>query len=220
MNIPEELKAMTLKEKSDHCNIPRDDIIYFFGERTSRMGYGYSDCNDFISNLKKSVNTRGTGQYKYKTRAINLAIKRLLKVIGDIIENDVSPILVPVPPSKSKQHPEYDPRLIDICNGVAQQSSIVCRELIIQNSNMMAAHESEDRLTIDELVAEYHFNAGQLRESPDHIYIFDDVLTAGNHYAAVKTVLRKNLGTQVKISGIFLAKTVRPSPFEVISDII
>jgi hypothetical protein len=46
-----------------------------------------------------------------------------------------------------------------------------------------------------------------------NIGVFDDVLTVGRHYRAMHTVLSQRF-PGVPITGIFIARTIHPNPFE------
>ncbi len=54
----------------------------------------------------------------------------------------------------------------------------------------------------------YHFNIEQVEGVRNMVVIFDDVLTAGSHYKAMKMVIKNHL-PQVQVVGLFVARTVR-----------
>ena len=57
-------------ERPDHYYLNPGDECAFFGEYTARKGWRHSTTNGIITNLKKSVEKRGTAEWQYKERAI------------------------------------------------------------------------------------------------------------------------------------------------------
>lgn len=68
----------------------------FFGEYTARKGFGFSETNQLIHNLKKSVEKRGSYEYRYKGKAINKIAQML---VGITNLKDLT--FVPIPPSNA-----------------------------------------------------------------------------------------------------------------------
>jgi hypothetical protein len=123
--------------------------------------------------------------------------------------------LVPVPPSKAKNDPAYDNRMVQVCRLIrrAPQPPLDVRELVLQRSSLSAAHESQQRPTVDDLVREYYIDENLVDPQPRWIGVFDDVLTVGTHFVAMKRVLSARF-PRVPISGFFIARRVFPNPFE------
>lgn len=78
---------------------------------------------------------------------------------------------------------------------------------------MPAAHESTQRPTVEDLLGVYQIDERLVSPQPTSIGIFDDVLTAGTHFVAVKTMLSGRF-PGVPILGCFIARRVFPDPFE------
>jgi predicted amidophosphoribosyltransferase len=83
------------------------------------------------------------------------------------------------------------------------------RELVIQTESMEATHVSDQRHTINELVANYEIDEDQAEPEPTHIVIVDDMMTAGAHFRAMARVLGERFPA-VPISGVFLARRIFP----------
>ncbi|WP_024873126.1 hypothetical protein [Tolumonas lignilytica] len=195
----------------DHYYLSLDDECFFLGEYTARQGANYSDTNQLIINLKKGVDRKGRTEYKYKISAIDEVAQYLANNI-----NAKGWTLVPVPPSKSKDDPMYDDRLVQIlAKAKMLNSDIDYRELVVQIGSYQAAHLTNgNRPRPDALADRYQIDnslMGGLRD----IIIFDDVLTAGSHFAAMKRFISDHVPDK-RIVGLFVARTTRDSddPFE------
>jgi predicted amidophosphoribosyltransferase len=70
-----------------------------------------------------------------------------------------------------------------------------------------AAHESENRHSVDELVQNYEIDEDQTEPTPAHIVIVDDMITAGAHFTAVSRLLHERF-PDVPTSGVFLARRI------------
>lgn len=124
-----------------------------------------------------------------------------------------SATLVPVPPSKARADPEYDDRMLQICRSIPTQGFTAdIREVVIQTKSLPAAHEG-DRPSIAELLAVYQIDDVQTQRPIQRIGIVDDVLTAGTHYCAMKSILR-NRFPSIPIVGFFIARRVFSNPFD------
>src|SRR5262249_32681191 len=98
--------------RPDHSYLTSNDSCAFIGEYTARGGFSFSETNDLISNLKKSVDRRLLAEWRYKELAIQ-KVARTLKAIFSSQWLDRT-TFVPIPPSKIKTHHLYDDRLVRI----------------------------------------------------------------------------------------------------------
>lgn len=187
----------------DHYYLTPQDHCFYYGEYTARQGYAFSDTNQLIANLKKPVTRRGLPQYRYKGEAIEQIAQALVR---DIQVERVT--FVPVPPSKVRNHPEYDDRMVRILERCRQlRPAMDFRELVLQTQTTVAAHTTEERPRPHELEAIYAIDAANNEPLREYVIVFDDVLTTGCHYIAMRnTLLRAYPG--VNISGIFVARRV------------
>lgn len=191
--------------REQHHYLEPDDLCYFFGEYTARQNAAYSETNQLILNLKKSNERRAYADYRYKTQAIS----RVAQMITDGIGDPADFTFVPVPPSKCISDSGYDDRMTAVLRICKEMNpSVDYRELVVQNDSMTASHLTAHRPSPDEIAANYRMNTGLLEGCRRNILIFDDVLTAGSHFKAMKSFLMQRLPDS-RIAGLFVARTTR-----------
>jgi predicted amidophosphoribosyltransferase len=154
---------------------------------------------------------------RYKDAAISKFGSDLASALPEIfseIGGSEKAAFVPVPPSASKSSPEYDNRLVRILKETGMCihfCEINIREAVILNGDYMASHKSGNfRISLNELMGIMRFVEGQSLSDFEHIFIFDDVITAGTHYKAVKNILLRHGCAEKDIYGLFLARTIDP----------
>ena len=202
--------------RGQHYYLEAGDLCYFFGEYTARQRAAFSETNQLIMNLKKGNERRGLPDYHYKGAAINRVAQMITSTIGNI--NDYT--FVPIPPSKCRTDAAYDDRMTAILRAAqGMNPALDFRELVQQNLSTVASHASTvNRPTPDEIMANYSFDASQLRGIRGNIVIFDDVLTAGSHFKAMKKFLRQYL-PDANILGLFVARTAREADLTSLFDL-
>ena len=114
---------------------------------------------------------------------------------------------VPIPPSKARDHAEYDDRMRRICEGIDDEVDV--RDLVYQTQSTRASHENDDRVTVDELMEVYAIDEALCDPPPTAIAIVDDVITAGTHFRAMSDTLRARF-PNAQIIGLFIARRVFP----------
>jgi len=187
-----------------HFHLTPDDDCYYFVEFVKGAGFG-PPGNNFINNLKKKPSKRGTWEWQHKLRAIEEAAITLRPELPKEWLSDAT--FVSNPPSKARDDPEYDDRMLQVLKKLGREVDV--RELVIQTHSMDATHVSEQRHSIDTLVEIYEIQEDLVRPKPTHIVIVDDMITAGNHFRAMCRVLEQRF-PQVPLSGVFLARRVLP----------
>ncbi|AXK82249.1 hypothetical protein DW352_18005 [Pseudolabrys taiwanensis] len=203
------------QNRPDHFHLTPDDECYFLYEYTSGKNYQFSATNSLISNLKKKPSLANTPQYKYKHEAMRACAKDFGEAINSKWLDGAT--LVPVPPSKAVGDVDYDDRIHKVCQAIPSASPVDVRDLVIQTKSLNAAHESSDRPTVEDLLAVYQIDETKAEPALKRIAIVDDVLTAGTHFRAVKSVLEKRF-PGVPIVGFFVARRVLPNPFDEFED--
>lgn len=175
----------------DHYYLDQDDQCYFVGEYTARRGYKFSDTNQLIYNLKKSPLLKGTNQWYWKEQAMVRA-GRILRAVLTLGPNEAAlrrSVLVPIPPSKIAGDPLYDDRMLCVLRELGRGLGLDIRELVLQRESTLAAHERDDRPNPHEIAENYYVNDACRLPDPNSILVFDDLLTSGSHFKAMKSVL-------------------------------
>ena len=203
--FPQRLTKIDDLALPDHFYLTPADECYFLGEYTARKGYAFSATNQLILNFKKSVDKRGTAQWRYKERAIDEAAAAFRTALNKEWLDTAT--LVPIPPSKSKTDALYDDRLVRMVRGIRAQPPIDVRELIFQRASTAAVHDQENRPTPEQIRANYAIDPALGDPDPQVIGLFDDVLTTGAHFRAASSALRQSL-PGAKIIGFFIARRV------------
>lgn len=203
--FPQRLTKIDDLTRPDHFYLTPEDACYFLGEYTARKGYAFSATNQLVLNFKKSLDKRGTPQWKYKDRAIREAAAAMRgSLTGDLLDRIT---LVPIPPSKAKTDPLYDDRLVQMLHALRPQPRLDIRELIVQRASMAAAHDQANRPRPEEIQANYAIDENLLQPKPENIALVDDVLTTGAHFRAACSVVQQAF-PDVSIVGLFIARRV------------
>jgi predicted amidophosphoribosyltransferase len=190
----------------DHYHLKPADQCYFLYEYTSGKGYGYKD-NGVISNLKKSP-LRPSTELKWKEAEIRKCAQKFKVSLSPAWLS--GSVLVPIPGSKTSDHPEYDDRMLRLCRQIGTSHQTI--ELVRQCQSTEAAHlqTSGDRISLQELLEIYEFVEPNSSLYPVKIAIVDDVLTAGTHYRAMHTILAEKY-PDAEIIGLFVARRILPT---------
>jgi hypothetical protein len=81
------------------------------------------------------------------------------------------------------------------------------RELVLQRQTIRAAHESTARPSPDEIAAHYVIDERCVEPTPSVIGVFDDLLTTGAHFVAIKRILSERF-PGVPVLGLFVVRRV------------
>jgi len=197
--------------RSDHWYLTAEDRCYYFYEYTAHKGFAFSKVNSFIANLKKPPSQRQEGHYRYKGVAIQEAAGLLRGVLNKSPGLLTTATLVPIPPSKPADHPDYDDRMEQVVKEACHGLQIDARCLIAQDQAYEASHlqgEGGSRIKPAELQALYSLVAPKPRGT---VILIDDVLTTGAHFVAAKAAILAEYPA-AQVAGIFLARRAIPAP--------
>jgi hypothetical protein len=194
-----------------HCPEHESLELYYGRIYTTGMGYNYSTTNNLINNLKKSPNSP-PNILRYKQKAITQFAEELIELLHKC---DFPVALVPIPPSKTQAHPEYDDRIEQVGKLVAANLQCVrCLPLLYRTADVDSHHTTRFSRSPDDIYKDLSINeflASDYREE-GLLIVLDDVLTSGAHFAAAKRRLEWRFST-VEIAGIFWAKAQSPEEF-------
>ena len=195
----------------EHYYLNKDDDCLFLGEYTSQGGHGHSETNKLIYNLKKYPYKKDTAEWRYKQQAIEkiaCCFYNLLK--GDILNCCT---FIPVPPSKVKEDPAYDNRLLQILYKIQDHAGklIDIRELVVQKNSTSPSHEQKNtpRKSPQEHIKNYIINEELINPKPNIIFVFDDMLTTGSHFKAIQKMIHSRYAQDkifIPIKGLFISR--------------
>ncbi len=203
--MPTRLSRIDELTRQDHTFLDAADICYYLGEYTARAGFAFSETNDLIQNLKKPMDRKERPEWRYKTRAIERSAQMLEEVLPE--EWIARVTFVPVPPSKVRDHADYDDRLVQILRKFTKGKTLQIRELIVMSESIDAAHLTENPRRVGDLIEKMKLDRSIAEPSPGGICIFDDVLTTGSHFKAAQTLLQP-VFPGIPLAGLFLARRV------------
>jgi hypothetical protein len=186
-----------------------EDRCFHFGEYTSGGGYGCSETNRWISNLKKKP-TVPSPELRWKKEAIAYWVGVLRKVLPPANLSERVTI-VPMPGSKPLGHTEHDLRVQQVVGKwVEGVPGIDVRAVLKQTVERPSQHENA-RLSPAEIIQTLSIDQSQLATPlRPVVVVVDDVLTLGASFKAAKNLLLQQPGVQ-KVEGLFLARTVWPA---------
>lgn len=207
------VKVLKIDElaRNDHAYLTPDDSCYYLREYTSGKDYSFGQTNSLISNFKKSPLLRGQAQYQYKLQAIRQIVAELNAVVPVSALSGVT--LVPIPPSKAKDDPEYDDRIQRVLEGFHKNDPAKeVRDLLTQKTSSRASHLTPgDRMRPEELMELYRIDRKALGKSRGAILLVDDLLTTGAHFRAAKLALQR-VKADIWVGGLFIARRIFPDP--------
>lgn len=228
MTMPPRLTIVGDLERPDHYHLPTDATCYFWGEytpyeHTQGKKWDYSPTNRLIANFKKKMDRRGRSEWQYKVLAIaQVARKFAASWKWDELHAQHRVALIPIPPSKARNDPMYDPRMMDMLTQLAGYAAqpLDIRDCLSFSGAHAASHETQDRPSPDDLYAALALDpaTGRLGQSPGAIFLFDDMLTSGAHYQAVTRKLAE-VFPNVPVVGNFIARRILPNPFANLDDL-
>lgn len=191
--------------RSDHLYLTEADQCFFFREYTANKGYDYSETNSLIHNFKKRLDKEGTPEWKYKEKEIKKIAEEFRESLK--VKWFEKYTLVPIPPSKSKEDPLYDDRIVQVLKIFGQGHNLDIRELILQHESTLPFHQITPRPFWEDLIDNYYIDENIANPEPKKIVLFDDLLTEGAHFKAAQHVLEKRY-SGVITRGIFIARRI------------
>jgi hypothetical protein len=203
--IPARPRKIDELTRPDHPHVCDEDDCYYIWEWDGEL-YEKSAVTDFIGNFQKDMRFKDAENqwpWNYKKQAIIHAARAIAQTL---LPEWKTSTFVPVPPSKTKDHPRHDPRLITtltlpVCNVPD------ARELVVQVEN---TESREKNVSPQVRASKWRLNPDLVLPLPQHIVVFDDLLTGGSHFAGMKIVLGRAF-PGVPVAGLFLARRLRPS---------
>lgn len=185
------------------------DMCACLGEYTAGGGYGASETNQQIFNLKHRPNSADNLLY-WKRKAVGYWGRMLAEtnLLWDYCLENAT--FVPIPCSKPVGHPEHDDRMVRVLQRMAQgHPGLDIRQVLLQTSVRETQHGGE-RLTPAEILQTLSVDPAVIVQPLKRtVIVVDDVITRGASFAAAKSLLM-GLDNVEEVVGLFLAKTIHP----------
>jgi len=188
-----------------YAHLSATDQCYFLREYTSGRGFTHSETNRLILNLKKSPDRRGRPEWHYKEQAIQQVAREFRASLN--LQRLSTVTLVPIPPSKRRDDPLYDDRMLRVLHAMDEERQLDIRELLLVAESTEPAHATIARPSIEDLAANLNIDEDFAQPPPTNIALVDDVLTTGAHFVAAKRVLTMRF-PGVSVRGLFVARRV------------
>lgn len=206
--IPDKLLKIDDVTAGEHFSLDGNDTCFYIWEYAVRQGYTAGPTNQLIKNLKikpSEIAKTPRRQY-YKQQAIDHAAKAVRDLLGQqTAEGEYS--FVPVPSSKASGDLDHDDRTSQVLQRAFNGWNSDVQPILRVRRSMKADHESNDRMTLDELLAltDVLQPITPLRST---IVILDDVLNSGKHFKVAKSLISAAYRTAT-ILGLFIARCTR-----------
>lgn len=192
-----------------YSHLTLNDNCWYLGEYIARGGFKAGPVNNMIDNLKKPVNSHPNIRTHKK-----MAICGVARLITASLPSELNnATFVPIPCSKEKTDPLYDNRLTQILKIVQKTSNlnIDVRELVKRKISREPLHFSgSNRRTPEDQLEELEIERDLLSPPPSKICIFDDVITSGASFKAMK-ILINGIFSNVPVYGLFISRNVGAS---------
>jgi len=207
--------------RPDHFYLEEADQCFHLRDYFSRQGYQRGDTNQLIFNFKipPTVVAANPKRGYWKEQAIARVAADLRGSISRELIEKVT--WVPVPPSSVVADPDYDDRLVRTLKRAFAGYNVDIRELIRQSESTIPDHRGSERSSIDALRDILEIDDAVLDGRPlgERIVLFDDVLTTGKHFKCCEYRIREALPDGPPVIGMFIARSVRPNPFDEFEDL-
>jgi hypothetical protein len=112
---------------------------------------------------------------------------------------------VPIPPSAIVGDALYDDRMLKLLLRFGEGLELDIRELVRQRKSTQPVRGAELRPSVSEIAENYYLVDSLVEPCPTTVWICDDVLTAGNHYKAMQSVIKQRF-PEVPTIGLFIAR--------------
>jgi predicted amidophosphoribosyltransferase len=214
--LPDRLTGIDETNRDQHIFLQEGDRCLFFGEYFAGRGYQGGGTNQLMFNFKTlpSIARTNPARRSYKENAIATVATGLREVLG---RHQIERLtFVPVPPSKTADHAEYDDRLTRTLAMACAGFDSDIRLLLRRSTSTESDHRTGDRLTPEALHSMLELNSVAAAAKPmrESIVLFDDVITTGKSFKCCERRLREVIPATVPIIGLFVARRIIQNPFD------
>lgn len=189
-----------------HCLEHESKNLFYARIYTPREGFAYSNTNNHILNLKHSPQSASRPLHN-KAGAIERFATEAASFFKHYREHEF--LLVPVPPSFSRDNPRFDDRL----EQVADRTSRMCGNvewalLLVRSVDVGSHHDGAKRSAkrqLDTMIVDASVRSKYGESTGRILVVLDDVLVGGASFEAARILLAKEFPGDV-IIGVFWAK--------------
>ncbi len=207
INRPKKIDASNI---NDHPFLTLNDKCFYFIDYLIGKGVKFSPGNQLILNLKKSPLRKNNLDWKYKEIAIDAVAKMIWEAFGKHLS---SYFITAIPPSKRKDDPEYDDRILKVIGKIKslakdEKVELSVGEIFELLTTREPMHSSSSRWNPEQHSKNLKIiNKERILECKG-IIIVDDVLITGAQLKGACIALENEL-IQKPVFGIFVARGIR-----------
>ena len=190
----------------DHASLRLGDVCYCLGEYTAHRGNSFSPMNQLIGDFKIKPASDGI-----EAIAKDAAMRTIANAFRCALTTDShfaglrTATLVPTPPSAVFGDSLHDDRMLRLVSMIGEGLEVDVRELVKQHTSTKASRGADLRPSVSEIASNYYIDETLAQPYPKNVWVFDDVLTGGNHYKAMESVIIQRFPLASTI-GIFIAR--------------
>lgn len=204
-------QSITSISSANHRLLAKGDLcMYLMTRENHARDEGpaqYSEAFQKVANLKiaRSDLRANPNRSKHKEAAIEQFSNDLC---GLFAQSEATFVLVPAVTSKAESDPDFDDRMIRVCNAVADRlSQVRCEPVLSLKASIPSASRSYGRRDPN-LIRSYIKVEPLCDLSCDFVLIVDDVISSGAHFKACQRAVFDAYG--VKAGGAFWARAESP----------
>ncbi len=192
-----------------HCDKDFSRHLYYARILTVRRSYSYSETNQLIRNLKKSVDSN-QAQLAYKEQAISKMVDECTELLSDVDVSRSEVVLIPVPSSKTIDDPLYDNRIERVTQGVEMRlKGFLSCSILQRTKTIEPQHQSQSKRDVNVQQSSMEVAEGVKNLANRRVILVDDVITSGATVQACCNLISEYV-TADQIIGIFWAKAQEP----------
>ena len=191
--------------------------LYYRRIYTVSKNFRFSETNQFIHNLKIAPIPDNFHRMKHKRRAIQLFADALIEIFSSPKNSQRETTIVPIQPSKTDKHPEYDDRIEQVARLVSEKlSHVSCIPLLKSIEDRESYHTSRKSRKSEDIYSSLRLknNLCAHVDEESTIVLLDDVIASGAHFIASRQLIEEAF-PDTEIFGFFWAKAEYPNYFKI-----
>ena len=187
--------------------LDEDDVCFYYMKKPFGLPSD-SKAAQLIYNIKINPKTMSNPQRKagYKEKAIDQCAEDFSAFLSanKSLCPPTNTILIPMPPSTPRNHPQYDDRMFRVCNIISEKLGYQVVDCLTSKSYMGSFHTNTMERDVDLLIENTDFDYEMIKPGIQYVFLVDDQLTKGTHFKAMKKII--TAVHDVEVFGLFWAK--------------